>query len=188
MNFKQLTIALKKRVDRIVKGKNRLYVVNVDKDLLYETYLSSFPEGTNPIYRERTEHDCSTCRRFIKSFGAVVAISENNDIQTIWDFETGSETYQPVMNALNELVSSHVVSDALITTEANFGEANNKELMELLQQRFGDWKQSNFTLLKSQCTRPITGMNRKELVTNTISLCWTDAKTKNSLTDSLMSS
>ena len=35
---------------------------SLDKDLLWEKYLASFPEGTNPMFRTRTEFDCSCCR------------------------------------------------------------------------------------------------------------------------------
>lgn len=32
-------------------------VFTVNAEALWENYLVSFPEGTNPIYRTRTEHD-----------------------------------------------------------------------------------------------------------------------------------
>ena len=36
---------------------------------LFESYLQGFPEGTNPIFRKRTEHDCSCCKHFIPAAG-----------------------------------------------------------------------------------------------------------------------
>ena len=54
-------------------SKQELYVT-VDGDLLWEKYLQSFPEGTNPIFKTRTEHDCSCCKNFIRNIGTVVAV------------------------------------------------------------------------------------------------------------------
>jgi len=61
-------------------SKNELYVVDVSGDELYELYLASFPDGTNPIYKERTEHDCSCCKNFIRNIGNVVAIKNCNPV------------------------------------------------------------------------------------------------------------
>lgn len=34
-----------------------LFRVNIPKDNLWNTYLESFPPGSNPIFRKRTEFD-----------------------------------------------------------------------------------------------------------------------------------
>lgn len=52
-------------------AKNELFVTDID---LWDTYIAAFPEGTNPIYKVRAEHDCSCCRNFIRNLGNVVAI------------------------------------------------------------------------------------------------------------------
>lgn len=65
-------------------SKDELYTVDISGDTLYELYLSAFPEGTNPIYKERTEHDCSCCKNFIRNIGLVVSI-QNNELVTVWD-------------------------------------------------------------------------------------------------------
>ena len=61
--------------------------------LLWSTYLQSFPAGSNPLYRTRTEYDCSACRHFLRQMGNVVTIRENA-IVTLWDFEV-DRPYQP---------------------------------------------------------------------------------------------
>ena len=38
-------------------GNETLFEVQIDKDKLWDLYLDSFPEGTNPIYRVRRTYD-----------------------------------------------------------------------------------------------------------------------------------
>jgi len=62
-----------------------LFVTDLDRDVLWQLYLDSFPNGTNPVFRERPVHDCSACRQFVKVFGNVVLIRDCK-VTTIWDF------------------------------------------------------------------------------------------------------
>lgn len=57
---------------------------DADKDKLWEIYLASFPAGTNPIFRKRTEHDCTCCRRFIRELGGVVWYDSGYRLTTIY--------------------------------------------------------------------------------------------------------
>jgi len=101
-----------------------LYRTGVDRDMLWDTYLNSFPAGTNPIYKERTEHDCTCCKSFIKSVGNMVAIIDGK-LVSIWDIEIDN-FYQEVANALSTIVKEHPItnvflySDYTAGTDANF--------------------------------------------------------------------
>ena len=81
---------------------------------MWNTYLASFPEGTNPIYRERTKHDCSCCRSFIKNIGAAVSIKDG-EISTIWDVALNGSFYQVVADAMSSYVRSNAVSDVYLS-------------------------------------------------------------------------
>ena len=128
MKFKK---ALQKHFDEMQKEATHLFEVNVDKDELWNTYLDSFPTGTNEIFRERREHDCSCCRQFIKNIGSAVTIKDNQ-IHTIWELNLGDTTYQPVCDALDAFVKAHSVTDIYTTkfhkigTDFNFEEINGK--------------------------------------------------------------
>lgn len=59
--FKDFVKAIQKNLQQMSKNSSRLFTVNVDTEELYNLYLDSFPAGTNEIYRERREYDCSCC-------------------------------------------------------------------------------------------------------------------------------
>src|SRR5581483_2747163 len=79
-----------------------LFRVAVDSEELWKTYLASFPEGTNQIYKKRTEHDCSACRSFVKAVGGVVTIRDGA-VGTIWDVGVEGE-YAVVAEAMRRAV------------------------------------------------------------------------------------
>lgn len=88
MNFNTFKRAVAAQFKRMSSG--HLFVTDTDKDTLWATYLNSFPDGSNPIYRERTEHDCSCCRQFIKTAGNVVSIVDG-EIVSLWDVSLPGE-------------------------------------------------------------------------------------------------
>ena len=126
--FKELEVALTDHVNEMTKDVKSLFVVDVDKDTLWETYLKSFPEGTDPICRVRTEHDCSACRHFVKAFGNVVAI-KNGKLVSIWDFAAPGR-YGPVVNTLSDFIKSRSVTDVFVTKDLKFGTKSSHELLE----------------------------------------------------------
>lgn len=126
MEFKKFKTEMQKHFKKITKDVNTLFEVEVDKDELWSLYLNSFPEGTNEIFRNRSEHDCSCCRQFIKNFGNVIAI-ENGTITNIWEFETNSEIYQPVVNTLSQYIKSKNVSNIYVSKIKKIGTNFNFE-------------------------------------------------------------
>lgn len=77
----------------------------VDGDELYRRYLTAFPEGTDPLYKKATEHDCSCCRHFVRRAGAVVFL-DGGSIQTVWDeaADRAPYPYNVVATALRDVV------------------------------------------------------------------------------------
>ena len=117
---------LQKHFEEMQENATQLFEADVDKDELWNTYLDSFPAGTNEIFRERREHDCSCCRHFIKNIGAAVSIKDNK-IHTIWELNLGDTTYQPVCDALDKYVKAHSVIDMYISKFKNIGTNYNYE-------------------------------------------------------------
>lgn len=117
---------LQKHFEEMQENATHLFEVDVDKDELWNTYLDSFPAGTNEIFRERREHDCSCCRHFIKNIGAAVSIKDNK-IHTIWELNLGDTTYQPVCDALDKYIKAHSVIDMYTSKFKNIGTNYNYE-------------------------------------------------------------
>lgn len=129
MEFTEMRNKLMENFNEMTKDVDHLFEVAVNKDELWNLYLDSFLAGTNEIYRERREHDCSCCRQFIKAIGNAVVI-RNNQITTIWDFRTDDSTYQPVLDALSNFIKSHAVSDIYVSKFKKIGTLQNYEELE----------------------------------------------------------
>lgn len=129
MEFHKFHEKFQKNFTELIANATHLYEVEVDKDELWNLYLDSFPAGTNNIYRTRREYDCSCCRHFIKSLGNVVVI-ENNQVKTIWDFDADSATFQPVVDALDAYIKSHLVTNVYVSKFSKIGTKENYESTE----------------------------------------------------------
>jgi hypothetical protein len=129
MEFKEFNEQLMDHVMGMSQGKSQLFVVDVDKDTLWNTYLDSFPPGTNEVFRKRREHDCSHCRHFIRDFGRVVALN-GTEMISVWDFVAGDEKYQVVIDALSRLVKSRPVCGMLVPVEHFFGTRRSRECLD----------------------------------------------------------
>lgn len=126
MEFTGFKKALQEHFAELTKDATHLFEVAVDKDELWNLYLDSFPAGTNEIYRERREYDCSCCRHFIKTIGNAIVIKDNA-VHTIWDLEGLGTTFQPVSDALSAYIKSHAVTDVYVSQEKKVGTDKNYE-------------------------------------------------------------
>lgn len=129
MEFKQFKNLLSNNFEELTKESSHLFEVDVDKDDMWNLYLDSFKPEYNQIFRERREHDCSCCRQFIKNIGNAVVIKDN-EVKTIWDFETGSDEYQPVIDAMKKYIESKVVTEVYFSPTQNVGIDKNFEQTE----------------------------------------------------------
>lgn len=76
--------------------------LNSNPDTVWSIYLNSFPEGTNPMFRERTEHDCNCCRHFLQRFGNLAVIHKDTyKLETLWEgLKPSQAAYAGVVRAL----------------------------------------------------------------------------------------
>ena len=126
MDFIKFKEIMQNHFAEMTKDVKCLFEVEVDKDELWNLYLDSFPAGTNEIYRERREYDCSCCKQFIRNIGNAVVI-KNNQVHTIWDLELNDTTYQPVVDALSAYIKSHAVTNIYVSKFKKIGTDHNRE-------------------------------------------------------------
>lgn len=98
---------------------NELFIVEDPDDEVWTTYLDSFPEGTNPTFKERAEYDCSTCKNFVRNLGRVVGIS-NGEVLTVWDCEA-AYPFNFVCEAMSAKVRELQISGVFRSNESQYG-------------------------------------------------------------------
>ena len=108
------------------EGAKVLYKTDTDGDSLWDLYLESIPAEHNPIYRVRRSFDCSSCRYFIKRMGLIVAIRDQ-EVRTIWDFETGDPVWDEILKKLSSFVKEHGIKDVFLSRTDQLGTIYNME-------------------------------------------------------------
>lgn len=129
MEFKEFRNKIQEHFAEMTKDVTHLFEVEVDKDEMWNTYLDSYPVGTNEIFRKRREFDCSCCRQFIKGIGNAIVI-KNNIVTTIWDLELGDEKFQPVADAMATYIKSKPVTNIYVSQLEKIGTEYNFEQYE----------------------------------------------------------
>ena len=119
MEFRKFAEKVNEHFQSMMKTSMIMFEVDSDKETIWETYLESFPDGTNEIYITNTEHDCSACRHFIKQFGGVVVIKDGK-MESIWDIDIDGE-YGVVAKALSDYIHSLPVRDVHLEKDSVVG-------------------------------------------------------------------
>lgn len=115
-DFHVFATAVNTRFNQI--ATTELYTV--DTGDLFENYLAAFPAGTNPLFRVRTEFDCSCCKNFVRNIGHVVAIVGGH-IHTVWSIPNLPYPFNVVAAALDDLVRQLPITGIYRTTERKYG-------------------------------------------------------------------
>ncbi len=108
---------------KLIKEGTTLYLTGVSRDALWDTYLASFPEA------ERQGFTCNSCKQFIRPYGNLVAI-KNNQLISLWDFEVADPIYAKVNQNLSAFVKSQPVVDVFVSDLAKLGTDMNRQLLE----------------------------------------------------------
>ena len=74
-----------------------LFRSSISGQHVWDIYLRAFKDGQDPVFRDpaSTTHMCNHCENFIRRYGNIVAIDDNLNIITMFDF-TGTDTFEGV--------------------------------------------------------------------------------------------
>lgn len=125
MTFDQFAKAIRTKWEQM--KKREVFIIDAEKDTIWDVYLNSFPEGTNPIFRERTEHDCNCCKAFIRNIGNTVVINPDFTLDSVWNAPGLSGLYAEIAQALHTYVAGYKVRTVYRTVEAKYGNESNIE-------------------------------------------------------------
>lgn len=120
--FKDLKLQVQNNFKEL--SKTTLFYVSIDRDLIWEKYLSGFKE------EDRQEHNCNCCKSFLRQWGGIVSIIDNK-VVSIWDNITIDEEYIQSVTNLRKYIHSLPVTDIFLSelqkcgTDKNFDSKNN---------------------------------------------------------------
>lgn len=82
---------------------------------LFDRYLGNLPG-------ERGVHTCSTCRRFVETFGGLVTIGEDGrHASAIWDVDSAPDFYRLALKAMVSEITRARVTGPFLSTEPRYG-------------------------------------------------------------------
>lgn len=129
MEFNEFKKEFQKHFNTMVKTKEKLFLTDVDNNVMWEKYLESFPEGTNLIYKEKREFDCNCCKHFIRHYGNIVSIKDGK-LVSIWDIKDLKTPFKEVSEAMSKFVKTNTIQNVFVTTFAKLGTDKNRQLCE----------------------------------------------------------
>lgn len=118
--FATFSKAVEKKFTEMSAGE--LFVVQVED--IFDKYLSFYPEGSNPIFRERTEHDCNCCKQFVRNLGKVVSIKDGK-IVSVWSGLNLPSPYKEVAEQMDKLICAASIVSVFRTSEKKYGVTHN---------------------------------------------------------------
>lgn len=117
MEFNDFRQRFQAHIADLVNNQQMLFVTNVEKQLMWDTYLNAFPDEL------KQEYNCNCCRSFIRQWGNVVALKDGK-IHSIWSF-ISDEPFTEVCKAMNTLITSAPISDVFVTKHPKLGTEKN---------------------------------------------------------------
>jgi len=113
-------------------SRPEVFISDVEPDTIWAEYLAAFPEGLNPVFRKRTDHDCGCCRQFVKRAGIAVGFDGVGHLKTVWDAAATDApgVYRIVAGRLRDIVQAAGIRDLYRVgeREAHFGSAKTRVL------------------------------------------------------------
>jgi len=125
-NFADFTALVRAQFARM--SSYTMLRTEADKNKMWEIYIQSFPPGSNPHFKERTSHDCNSCKSFVHAIGNAVAVIDGN-LETVWDIQIGG-AYQVVADAMSDYVRLQAIADSFLHIKSTAGVERSLQSLE----------------------------------------------------------
>ncbi|BAV81009.1 hypothetical protein [Vibrio phage RYC] len=127
--FTQFRDALNQRAEELFAKSEFVFQSLIEKDVQWDAYMNAYPEGTNLIYRERPEHDCQTCKRFVRNVGRMLFIVDGKVVSIFRDLPIEGH-YKVVADKLADLNEEAGISNIYLNDEQKVGLMESSEVRE----------------------------------------------------------
>lgn len=101
----------------------KLFRVELTGQQIWDLYLGSFTKENDPVFRDPASsvHNCNHCKNFIRRYGNIVSVDENNNIDTMFDV-VADEEFADTAKALTAAIKSSKITEVFFET---FNELNS---------------------------------------------------------------
>ncbi len=120
MLFKKLIEDIKSQFEKM--SNQKLFKTNLTDVQLWDTYINSFKEENDPIFRnpDFTTHTCNKDRHWIKHYSNVVAVDKHFNLITVWDFHIDeSNPYYDTVIAMRNLIRNSSIESLFLLEKEN---------------------------------------------------------------------
>jgi len=120
--FSEVKNLVQQRYNQLAKGEQHIFYKNVDREKVYELYLSGFE---NDVIRQ--SNNCNCCKSFLRQFSGICFIDKNYKSQGLWYFNIGGieEEYENSISLVNDYIESLPITDVFLPESRIVGTPKN---------------------------------------------------------------
>ncbi len=102
MNFKEFNQKIQQQFAKMC-ATGKLFRVELTGQQVWDIYINGFSASQNPVFRDpqSSVHNCNTDKHFIKRYGNIVALDENNSIMTMFDIDVAGSDFETTVPNLS---------------------------------------------------------------------------------------
>ncbi|MEG1310479.1 MAG: hypothetical protein RR942_06550 [Romboutsia sp.] len=115
-NYYEFEESVKTVFNSLVESNTPLFKTNVDKEILWETYLNGIPE------EGRQHYNCNACKHFITRYANLVTVDENGAIKSVlWNEIQAPVFFKEVAKTLRIIVEGNPIKNIFLSDEKVLG-------------------------------------------------------------------
>lgn len=102
MTFKEFNQKIQQQFAKMC-ATGKLFRVELTGQQVWDIYINGFSASQNPVFRDpqSSVHNCNTDKHFIKRYGNIVALDENNSIMTMFDIDVAGSDFETTVPNLS---------------------------------------------------------------------------------------